>query len=171
MARRKVYDDEGHAQFVTFSCYHRRKWLSLDQPKRIVLGILGSQLTQQRGLCGGFVIMPDHVHAIVWFPEPRQLAILMKQWKQRSSFQIHEFFKRKHPAYLAQMGGVETVWQAKYYPFNIFTQKKLLEKLEYMHNNPVRAGLVSNSCDWPWSSARFYLQGKPVGIKVGLEFS
>jgi len=56
--------------------------------------------------------------------------------------------------------GAVHVWQAKYYPFNVFTVEKALEKLEYMHNNPVKAGLVKEACDWPWSSAGHFLKGK-----------
>ena len=61
MSERKIYDDEQHAQFITFSCYKRRKLLETDQAKRIVIGTLGSQLKTHDGLCVGFVIMPEHV--------------------------------------------------------------------------------------------------------------
>ncbi|MBW2053587.1 MAG: transposase, partial [Deltaproteobacteria bacterium] len=65
MADREIDDEEGQAHYLTFSCYRRRKLLSDDIHKRIVIGILSSQLTQQEGECFGFVVMPDHVHAIV----------------------------------------------------------------------------------------------------------
>jgi putative transposase len=68
MSRKRTYDREGHAHFVTFSCYRRRRLLDHDLAKRIVLGVLNSQLASQDGLCIGFVVMPDHVHAIVRFP-------------------------------------------------------------------------------------------------------
>ena len=42
---------------------------------------------------------------------------------------------------------------------NIWSDKKMLEKLDYMHNNPVERGLVSHVGDWPWSSWRFYYLG------------
>ncbi len=48
------------------------------------------------------------------------------------------------------------VWQRRYYAMNIFTEKKRLEKLAYMHRNPVKRGLVSSPEQWPWSSFRFY---------------
>ena len=44
MSRRRFYDDELHAQFITFSCYNRRKLLDKDRAKKIVIGTLGSQL-------------------------------------------------------------------------------------------------------------------------------
>ena len=58
-----------------------------------------------------------------------------------------------------------------YYAFNLFTVKKAEEKLEYMHLNPVRAGLVEHSCQWRWSSARYWEQGKSVGIPLNWVFS
>ena len=58
----------------------------------------------------------------------------------------------------------------KYYPFNLYTEKKALEKLDYMHKNPVTAGLVEQACDWQWSSARYYEQRKSVGVPLGWVF-
>jgi REP element-mobilizing transposase RayT len=48
------------------------------------------------------------------------------------------------------------VWQRRFYPFNVYSEKKRLEKLNYMHNNPVKRKLVSSPDQWPWSSFRFY---------------
>jgi putative transposase len=48
------------------------------------------------------------------------------------------------------------LWQRRSYPFNVFSEHKYQEKLDYMHNNPVTRGLVSSPGDWPWSSWRFY---------------
>ena len=70
MGTRAIYDDELHAHFITFSCFHRRRLLDHDQAKRVVLGVLNSQLASRGASCVGFVVMPDHVHAIVWLPTP-----------------------------------------------------------------------------------------------------
>ena len=56
---------------------------------------------------------------------------------------------------------------ARYDDFNLFSAKKVEEKLVYMHQDPVRAGLAAQACDWPWSSARYYEQGRTVGVPVG----
>ena len=50
--------------------------------------------------------------------------------------------------------------------FNIYTPRKAIQKLEYMHNNPVRAGLLGDPCEWPWSSARHWLFGKPSPVPI-----
>jgi hypothetical protein len=55
-----------------------------------------------------------------------------------------------------QDGSHYRLWQRRFYPFNVFSEKKRQEKLNYMHNNPVKRGLVSAPGDWPWSSWRFY---------------
>ncbi len=60
----------------------------------------------------------------------------------------------------------DPVWQPKCYPFNLFSEKKALEKLAYMHSNPVRAGLVEHACQWRWSSARYYELGESVGVPL-----
>src|SRR3954464_824099 len=99
MVTKRVYDREGHAHFVTFSCFRRRRLLDHDRAKRIVLGVLNSQLASHRGRCVGFVVMPDHVHAFVRFPEPDQLSHFMTPWKQLSSVRIKEFLRKELPGY------------------------------------------------------------------------
>jgi hypothetical protein len=53
-----------------------------------------------------------------------------------------------------------------HYPFNLYGEEKVREKLTYMHQNPVRAGLVAQPCDWAFSSARYYEQGRSVGVPI-----
>jgi putative transposase len=62
----------------------------------------------------------------------------------------------------------EPIWQAKFYDFNVFTERKLQEKLDYMHLNPVRKRLASRVIDWKWSSARWYAEHKPVGVTISV---
>ena len=47
----------------------------------------------------------------------------------------------------------------RFYDFNVWTEKKKIEKLRYMHDNPVIRELVKHPADWPWSSYRFYAFG------------
>ena len=51
---------------------------------------------------------------------------------------------------------VARVWNRRGYDMNIWSEKKRVEKIDYMHNNPVKRGLVAQPGDWPWSSWRFY---------------
>ncbi|MCA9075506.1 MAG: transposase [Planctomycetaceae bacterium] len=165
MVKRRVYDSERHAHFVTFSCYRRRTLLQHDQAKRIVIGHLGARLTKRNGLCIGFVIMPDHVHTLVWFPEVGQLSRFMNEWKSQSSAAIRKLYESQFPQYWSQVERT-AVWQPRYYGFNVFSREKLEEKLTYMHLNPVRAGFVEKAVEWPYSSARWYEQHKSVGLPI-----
>jgi hypothetical protein len=47
---------------------------------------------------------------------------------------------------------IQPVWQKRYYDFNVFSDHKRIEKLRYMHRNPVKRGLVEKPEDWKWSS-------------------
>ena len=48
------------------------------------------------------------------------------------------------------------VWQPRFYDFNVWTERKRIEKLRYMHCNPVKRGLVAEPEQWRWSSFRYY---------------
>ena len=166
MTERKIYDKEGHAHYVTFICYKRRRLLDDSMASIIVIGVLNDQLKKQKGACSGFVIMPDHVHAIVWFTESNQISHFMKQWKHRTSYQIKQSLSKYLNNYWLKIPQTDQVWQPKYYDFNLYSSSKLLEKLEYIHNNPVRVGLVERPEQWIYCSARYYILGKPVGLPL-----
>lgn len=166
MTNRRVYDNELHAQFVTFSCYRRRRLLDHPRGKQIVISFLAEELSARDGVCPGFVVMPDHVHAIIWFPEPGQLISFMKQWKQRTSLQLKKFVRGQLDQYARSFDRKDPFWQPRYFPFNLYSEKKAKEKHDYMHMNPVRAGLVEKPCDWAWSSAQYYELGQSVGVPI-----
>jgi len=110
--------------------------------------------------------MPDHVHAIVWFPIPGQLSVFMQQWKRLSSYHIAQWVRKKLVEYGEKIDRGDPFWQAKYYAFNLYSEEKVREKLTYMHENPVRAGLAAQPCDWAFSSARYYEQERSVGVPI-----
>jgi REP element-mobilizing transposase RayT len=59
----------------------------------------------------------------------------------------------------AEEGTLRRFWQRRYYDFNVYSRDKVLEKLHYMHANPVREKLVKHPGDWPWSSWSYYYRG------------
>uniref|UniRef100_A0A7C2K068 Transposase n=1 Tax=Schlesneria paludicola TaxID=360056 RepID=A0A7C2K068_9PLAN len=166
MSHPRRCDDALYAHFITFSCYHRRRLLDHDQPKRIFLGVLNEVREKFAAKCVGFVLMPDHVHLLIWFPQPGQLSRFVQQLKGRSSMLIKRFLREQLPAYAARIAPDDPVWQVRFHSFEIYSRKKLEEKLNYMHQNPVRAGLVTRTTDWRWSSARWYEQRRTVGIPI-----
>jgi putative transposase len=97
---------------------------------------------------------------------PGQLSEFMKQWKRMSSVHIHRLLRQDLRHYSQRFDLEDPVWQPKYYPFNLYSSEKTREKLAYMHQNPVRAGLVNSPADWPWSSFRYYEYGRSVGVPI-----
>jgi len=94
--------------------------------------------------------MSNHLHLLVSEPEERNLATAIQVIKQRFSRTRFDEF----------------VWEPRYHDFNVFTEAKRIEKLRYMHRNPVKAGLVEHPEDWPWSSFNAYATNEAHPIKI-----
>jgi hypothetical protein len=62
--------------------------------------------------------------------------------------------------------GSEHVGQRRFYDFNVWTARKRIEKLRYMHRNPVVRGLVQEPEQWPWSSYRSYAFGEEGVVRI-----
>jgi putative transposase len=58
------------------------------------------------------------------------------------------------------------VWEPRYYDFNVYSEDKPIEKLRYIHRNPVKCGLVAGPAEWPWSSFRAYALNQPGPVTV-----
>jgi putative transposase len=94
--------------------------------------------------------MPEHVHLLVSEPEGALLARVVQALKLSVALQ-----RRERP-----------FWQARYYDFNVFTDKKRIEKLRYMHRNPVVRELVTKPEEWVWSSFRHYQTGVSGVVEI-----
>lgn len=78
------------------------------------------------------------------------------------AFQV---LKQKTSRRLKSPGAVQ-FWQRRYYDFNVRSEEKRVEKLRYMHRNPVKRGLVARPQDWPWSSFRHYATGLAGVVEI-----
>lgn len=58
--------------------------------------------------------------------------------------------------FVEKSGELRRFWQRRYYDFNVYSRAKVIEKLHYMHANPVQEDLVTHPGHWPWSSWCFY---------------
>ena len=166
MPRRKVYDYPGAIHFVTFSTYQRRRFLEPDRSKEIVLEVLQGLLTPHGTGCTGFVVMQNHVHAILSGGPDFQVSKFIQVWKKTSSYRIKQFYREHMDHYRALCPDDSPIWQASFYDSNLESDGKINETLEYMHQNPVVAGLCVYSSEWSWSSARFYEDGRGVGVTI-----
>jgi REP element-mobilizing transposase RayT len=123
----------------------------------------------------GYVIMPDHFHIMIWPYGDVPVADMMRDLKRFTSGRIArqaEVERKKEWLEAFRAAGEKTdraeykVWQDGYWDKNIFSEKMLRQKLNYIHNNPVRAGLVSNPGEYPYSSFRNYELGEEALIEI-----
>lgn len=166
MPKRQVFDLPGQRHFVTFSTYQRRRFLDSPHTRDIVMEVLEQSLISHHAGCTGFVVMPNHVHAILLGQADFQISRLIQVWKKTSSYRLKRIYEREVKSYHQLCPENCPIWQAGFYDFNLESDEKLIEKLEYIHNNPVQAQLAVTPVAWPWSSARFYEYGEAIGVTI-----
>jgi putative transposase len=160
----------GHLHFITFSCYRRVPFFRSVRAKNVFVQILDQVRDRYGFSLVGYVVMPEHVHLLIGEPAKGTPSTVVQVLKQRVSRRL----RRKKSASAAQLsltfahgeGTLPRFWQRRFYDFNVWSLKKRVEKLHYMHMNPVKRKLVAHPKDWPWSSFSFYANPKHGLIRV-----
>ena len=98
----------------------------------------------------GYVVMPEHVHLLISEPKKALLSKAIQSLKLSVSVQSQE----------------RPFWQPRYYDFNVHNEEKRVEKLRYIHRNPVKRGLVEKPEGWAWSSYRHYATGEVGAVEI-----
>ena len=157
----KRHYGRGDLHFVTFSCYRRRPLLGTRRARDRFVKILDQVRARQDFRVIGYVVMPEHVHLLLTEPAEGNPSKILQVLKQKVSTALR---RRRRKTSQNQLGlpFPETLtdqkhfWQRRFYDFNVWSEKKLWEKLNYMHRNPVERKLVRHPKDWPWSSWSHY---------------
>jgi putative transposase len=159
------YYGAGHAHFITCGCYHRIPWLDTSARRDLFLTILEEVRQRYLLVVLGYVVMPDHFHMLISEPRVGDPSKVMQLVKQLYAQRVVPRTRRRRqgpPRAPEQLH----IWEARFYDFNVWTEHKRVEKLRYMHRNPVKRGLVSEPEQWPWSSFRDYLFGQTGVVRV-----
>jgi REP element-mobilizing transposase RayT len=118
----------------------------------------------------GYVVMPEHVHLLVSEPERATPSLIMQVVKQEFAKKVMRSVRAQARPGQSQLWANalegKHVWQARFYDFNIWSDKKRAENLRYMHRNPVQRGLVREPEEWRWSSFRYYAFGERGPVLV-----
>lgn len=159
-----------HLHFITCSCYRRLPFLRSARARDQFLSIFEQTRQRYRFVVVGYVVMPEHVHLLINEPEIGTPSTVMQVLKQRTARVLLPKQKRRDPHQREMFGEApqRAFWQARFYDFNVWTEKKRLEKLRYMHENPVKRGLVDSPEQWRWSSHRFYVLDEPGPVLVSV---
>jgi putative transposase len=153
----RYYGDD-HLHFLTCSCYHRQPWLGTTRGRDLFLQILEEVRQRYRFVVVGYVVMPDHVHLLVSEPERGTPSTVMQVLKQRYARRLVRKKRRKTGQGELWPEEGQHVWQRRFYDFNVWSEHKRVEKLRYMHRNPVKRGL--------WSSYRSYAYEEAGMVKM-----
>jgi len=144
------YQQAGCFHFITFGCYHRFQHLGSTRARDLFERSLETMRLRYGFVVCGYVVMPDHVHLLVSEPKKAILSKAVQALKLSVSVQSRE----------------RPFWQPRYYDFNVHNEEKRVEKLRYMHRNPVVSGLVAKPEDWAWSSFRHYATGAVGTVEI-----
>ncbi len=158
-----------HLHFITCSCYRRLPLLRSARSRDCLLSVLEQTRKRYRFVVAGYVVMPEHIHLLLSEPEVGTPSIVMQVLKQRTARALLPKKKARDPRQGQLFGDGSArapFWQTRFHDFNVWTEKKRVEKLRYMHRNPVKRGLAKAPEDWRWSSYRFYLLGEPGPVRV-----
>jgi putative transposase len=112
----------------------------------------------------GYVVMREHVHLLLSEPQQDTLADALKSLKQGVS-------RRLIGNNRLTIGAGGHVWEKRYYDLNIRNRAQFVEKLRYIHRNPVKGGLCEGPEDWPWSSFRHYATGAEGRVEIESEWT
>lgn len=147
----KRFHQTRQLHYITFNCFAHAPYLGTTAARDRFEQTLERVRRWYSFYINAYVVMPDHVHLLMSEPERSHLAIAIQMLKQIVSRQ------------LSNRGGF---WQRRYYDFNVWSEKKFYEKMHYIHQNPVRRGLVAQADNWKWSSCRHLATGEAGVVEI-----
>jgi putative transposase len=162
--------------FVTTSAVKHIHLFRQDVIKRIIVGSLYHLRTTRQMKLFVFVIMPNHIQIIVHFCEEHPLSDVIRDFKKFTARQIYRHFSadgdNKTLAMLRKEGEKVKqeykIWESGFDARDVFSTEFLQQKMDYIHHNPCQPQwkLVDTPEEYLWSTAGFYLDGKPCVIPI-----
>ena len=158
----------GDLHFITCSCYDRRPLLGSPARRDLLLPVLEAVRQRYRFVVAAYVVMPEHFHLLVSEPDQGTLSTVMQALKLSFVQQLlgrspnsgcasnpssddgsnHGCPISRAP-FAREVGKAPVhIWQRRFYDFNVWTEHKRIEKLRYIHRNPVIRGLLTEPEQW-----------------------
>jgi putative transposase len=170
--RRKLtrYYGAGDLHFITCSCYRRQPWLGSARRRDLLLAVLEGVRRRYQFVVAGYVFMPEHIHLLIGEPQKANTtpSTVIQALKLGYARRMLAQARRRQSSGQAALFDTtpQHVWQKRFYDFNVWTERKRIEKLRYMHQNPVKRGLAISPELWRWSSFRSYSLGETGAVRV-----
>jgi len=169
--------DPSHLYFVTTTAVQHAHIFQRDVIRRILVDGLYHLHVVGRTALYAFVIMLNHVHFIIRCREDYPLKDVMRDFKANTArLIVWQYHAERNQKVLDFLTAAVTrpkkqrfkVWEDGYNAKDVFSPNFLLQKMEYIHNNPLQSHwqLAERAEDYIWSSARFYLLDEPALIPL-----
>lgn len=143
ISKKRLLNLKGYPAYVSVVILRREKIFSVPENAKLFLDVLQQQRQRYGIAIHEYVIMPDHYHAILTPPQ-----------KYTVSDTLHHIHGIYAMLYNRKVGRNGKLFQPHFWNHLIMHNADYEAKAKYIHMNPVRAKLVRNPVDYPWSSAR-----------------
>jgi putative transposase len=174
-SRFKIFENSS-PYFITSTIIEWMPLFSIPKIAGIIIDTLNFMIKNDRIEIFGYVIMENHIHLIV---QSENLNKEIADFKSFTARKTIDYLKEYH--YVDMLKKLEffklsqrtdrnyQVWQEGVHPEQIINRKIMIEKLEYIHNNPLRRGYIDEAVHWRYSSARNYGGFKGV-IEINMDW-
>jgi putative transposase len=161
----------GDLHFITASCYRRQPLLAAARHRDLFVQVLEQVRQRYQFVVVAYVVMPEHFHLLISEPEKANPSVVIQALKLGVARRMLSARSRREKQKAAQEGlwldpVPQHIWQARFYDYNVWSGPKQVEKVRYIHRNPVRRGLVESPEHWQWSSFRAYAFGEARPVRV-----
>lgn len=136
---------------------------------RIVVQQLAETARIKSVSISGYVVMPSHVHMLIGLHNVHNLSRFVQAFKSLTSRRVLRLSLDDPGASLYQTGQFR-LWMRRFDDVIITSEEQFRIKLNYIHNNPVRAGLVEDAIGWEYSSARSWLLNESGVVPIDKDY-
>ncbi|MBN8645767.1 MAG: transposase [Planctomycetes bacterium] len=176
--RLKRIEGHNHARALNWACFHNRPFLKSECACEWLVEAIEKARERFDFHVWAWCFMPTHAHLLV-FAKPARLgggplAPVIQAIKQSVSRKAVAWARKRAPSKLGLMRDdspsgeiVHRFWQrGGGYDRNLWSERAIWNEIDYIHSNPVEAGLCERDIDWPWSSAGPFKTRKPGPITL-----
>jgi putative transposase len=162
MAHRFLISHDSRALYITVVTHNRLPVFKTDRMKENLCRAIDEARKSAGFLLFAYVIMIDHLHLLTSCPSAT--SNVLRVLKGLTARRVIDFLKDKNfSSSLEKLRHQErdrnyrySLWQPEKNVLSVFSEGMFMQKVNYIHQNPVRAGLVERATDYRWSSARFW---------------
>jgi len=168
----KNYYPDNHVYFITSTVNERISLFKNQDVAKILLNNLDISKEKYGFKLLGYVIMPEHWHFLLYFAKGKNCLSFIRDYKRYTSVIISTYLKINEIGLLGKFAMPSkskvkySIWKEQARVLPLDDPKKVKQKLDYIHNNPVKRGLVKHPNDYLLSSASFYYNGKYTGPAI-----